>query len=186
MRNAVVAFRKPSEMVVREFLDRQRELKPTYAENGEPEAGFNVDQSRVRLGAGREVFRRASLALRSWAMFRLGWVELCWPETPIVEGAVVGVLAHRYGLWTLSACRVVHVEDVPHRFRFAYVSLPGHIACGVEAFTVEQEESGAVWFEIYAISQPRHILARIGRIFTRRAQRRFARESLAAMTRAVR
>jgi uncharacterized protein (UPF0548 family) len=44
---------------------------------------------------------------------------------------------------------------------------------------------GGVWYDLFAISRPRHWLARMGGPFTRMQQRRFANGSAAAMRRAV-
>jgi uncharacterized protein (UPF0548 family) len=42
-----------------------------------------------------------------------------------------------------------------------------------------------VWYDIRAFSRPRHVLARLGYPLTRRTQKRFARDSVAAMGNAV-
>jgi hypothetical protein len=65
-------------------------------------------------------------------------------------------------------------------------TLPGHAESGEERFTVEwREADGAVWYDILAFSRPRQLLARLGYPFARRLQRRFARDSAAAMRRPV-
>src|SRR5262249_16001520 len=57
---------------------------------------------------------------------------------------------------------------------------------GEEGFTVEWDEAGsAVWYDILAFSRPQQLLARLGYPFARRLQKRFARDSAAAMRRAV-
>jgi uncharacterized protein (UPF0548 family) len=72
------------------------------------------------------------------------------------------------------------------RFGFAYGTLPGHAESGEERFTVEWHEAdGAVWYDILAFSRPRRLLARLGYPLARRLQKRFARDSAAAMRRAV-
>ena len=47
------------------------------------------------------------------------------------------------------------------------------------------EQDAAVWYDILAFSRPQHFLARLGYPFARRLQKRFARDSAAAMQRAV-
>jgi uncharacterized protein (UPF0548 family) len=122
-------------------------------------------------------------------MFHLGWVQLCWPDAPIEPGTVVGILAWAGGLWWLNACRVVYVLDEPgppRRFGFAYGTLADHAETGEERFTVEWRDDDSVWYDLLAFSRPRHWLARLGYPLTRRTQKRFALDSLAAMTAAVR
>ncbi len=84
----------------------------------------------------------------------------------------------------------MYVVDEPgpkHRFGFAYGTLPDHIEMGEERFVVEWDEaSGNVWYDILAFSRLRHPLVRVGNAYMRRMQKRFARESAAAMQRVVR
>jgi hypothetical protein len=47
------------------------------------------------------------------------------------------------------------------------------------------ERDNAVWYDILAFSRPRQLLARLGYPLVRRLQRRFGRDSAAAMRRAV-
>jgi uncharacterized protein (UPF0548 family) len=103
---------------------------------------------------------------------------------------VVAVVARVLGVWWVNACRVVYAVDEAGpvcRFGFAYGTLPGHAESGEERFQVEWDRSDdAVYYDILAFSRPRHLLARLGYPLTRRTQRRFARDSAAAMLRAVR
>ena len=72
------------------------------------------------------------------------------------------------------------------RYGFAYGTLPEHAESGEERFTVEWHEADdAVWYDILAFSRPQQLLAQLGYPFTRRLQKRFARDSAAAMRRAV-
>lgn len=183
---------KPSEARVRQFLAAQAPLDFSYAAVGataaQPPAGFQVDRSRVKLGDGDGVFQAARSALQCWQQFRLGWVEAWCPESPIRAGTMVAVLARVFGLWMLSACRVVYVidEDAPvRRFGYAYGTLPGHVESGEELFLVEHDGDGAVWYEILAFSRPRHPLARLGYPLARHLQARFRQDSSAALLRAV-
>jgi uncharacterized protein (UPF0548 family) len=150
--------------------------------------GYALDRWRVKLGEGRETFDRAVAALRRWEEFRLGWTELCFPDAPLEPTQTVGVLAH-VGLWTLNACRIIYTIDEQNattRFGFAYGTLPGHVEMGEERFLLEWSPiDGAVWYEILAISKPRHLLARLAFPLARHLQARFRRDSAAAMRRAV-
>src|SRR5262249_800616 len=65
-------------------------------------------------------------------------------------------------------------------------TLPEHAESGEERFTVEWHEAdAAVWYDILAFSRPQQLLARCGYPIARRLQKRFARDSAAAMQRAV-
>lgn len=190
----MLSLRKPSAEFMRRFLTAQSELSLTYRPTGEtatvPPAGYNVDRTRVRLGEGEPVFRSAVAALQRWEQFRLGWVEAWPPDTPLQVGAVLAVIGRAVGLWWLNACRIVYVVDeqaANPRFGFAYATLPGHVESGEERFLVEwRQDDDSVWFEIRAFSRPNHWLPRLGYPLVRRLQKRFGRESAAAMLHAVR
>jgi uncharacterized protein (UPF0548 family) len=186
-------LRKPTNEAMRAFLASQSPHDFTYTAVGttatNPPAGYVVDRTRVKLGEGARAFAAAKAALRRWEHFRLGWVEAWPPETPIQAGQVVAVIARLFGLWWLNACRIVYVldEEGPvKRFGFAYGTLPEHAESGEERFTVEwHEQDDAVWYNILAFSRPQQLLARLGYPFARRLQKRFAKDSAAAMLRAV-
>jgi uncharacterized protein (UPF0548 family) len=189
----MLRLRKPSSTVIRDFLRSQATLDFTYATVGatatSPPAGYTVDHTRVRLGAGEEVFATARSALLRWEQFRLGWVEPWPPDTPLRVGETVAIVARMLGVWWLNASRIVYVVDrdgpVP-AFGFAYGTLPGHAESGEERFLVEWDrQADDVWYDVIAFSRPRHLLARLGYPVARRFQKRFARESAAAMQRAA-
>ena len=189
----MLSLRKPSAKKLRDFLATQSKLDLTYLAVGAtaavPPAGYVVDRTRIKLGEGTGTFAAAKAALERWEQFRLGWVEAWPPETPIQAGQVVAVIARLFGLWWLNACRIVYVldEEGPvKRFGFAYGTLLEHAESGEERFTVEWHEAGdAVWYDILAFSQPQQLLPRWGYPFARRLQKRFARDSAAAMRRAA-
>ena len=182
-------IRKPSPPFIHAFLEEQAKLPFSYSAVGAtaktPPSDYDVDHSRFQIGTGYAAFAAAKDALKKWEQFRLGWVEPCWPETPIEPGQAFAMLARSCGLWSLNACRIVYVRDEPRKFGHAYGTLPGHIEFGEERFTVEWDEDDAVWYDILAFSRPNHFLARLGYPLVRRLQRRFARDSSAAMKRAV-
>jgi uncharacterized protein (UPF0548 family) len=189
----MLCLRKPSAERLRQFLDAQAKLAFTYSAVGatasQPPAGYAVDRTRIKLGEGAGTFAAAKATLERWEHFRLGWVEAWPPETPIQAGQVVAVIARLFGLWCLNACRIVYVVDEEgpvKRFGFTYGTLPEHAESGEERFTVEwHEQDDAVWYDILAFSRPQQLLARLGYPFARRLQQRFARDSAAAMRRAV-
>src|SRR3954470_4098444 len=187
------SLRRPSAATIGEFLAAQARLDFTYPEVGAtaavPPAGYVVDRTRIRLGEGEAAFRAARAALMRWDQFRLGWMEVWPPGAPILAGEVVGSVTHLLGLWWLNACRIVYVVDEASpvtRYGFANGTLPGHAVRGEERFLVEWDRaSGEVWYDILAFSRPYLVLTRLGAPYLRRVQRRFGRESAAAMRRAV-
>jgi uncharacterized protein (UPF0548 family) len=189
----MLSLKKPSTESIRRFIDGQRDLGFTYSFVGAtaatPPADFIVDHTRVQIGSGEQVFDAAKAALERWAQFRLNWLEASPSDTPIRTGEVVAVLAHVAGLWSLNACRIVYtINDVGPitKFGFAYGTLPDHAATGEERFLIEWNRADdSVWYDILAFSRPRHLLARLGYPFVRLMQKRFGRESAAAVLRTV-
>jgi uncharacterized protein (UPF0548 family) len=187
---------EPSEARIIEFVRAQREAPFSYAEVGTSRegakevAGYVVDHNRARLGEGEGTFDRAVAALRAWKMFDLGWIRVLPPGAPIEVGSTVGVLTRHHGFRSLNACRIVYLIDEEDgnvcRCGFAYGTLPEHGVRGEERFTVEwRRDDGSVFYDLYAFSRPNHLLAKIGHPLARRLQRRFARDSMRAMIRAV-
>lgn len=191
------SFRKPSAETVRKFLEGQAKLDFTYAPVGatadpSPPDDYRLNHTRERIGTGRDAFERAKAALRRWDQFRIGWAEIQPADAPIREGEVVAIVAHRLGLWWLNACRVVYVVDQDDpaepfaRFGFAYGTLPDHVGSGEERFLVDWDaESDGVYYDVQAYSRPHLLLARLGSSYMRQSQRRFGRESAAAMVRSM-
>ncbi len=186
-------LRKPAGESLGSWMADQARLDFSYEAVGataaKPPAGFIVDRTRIELGMGELVFRSAQAALRRWEQFRLGWVDVWSPKTPIEVGQVVTVLGWAVGFWWPNCCRIVYTVDEPGpvaRFGFAYGTLPGHVERGEERFLIEwNRESDRVFYDIMAFSQPNHILTRVGYPLVRRSQKRFGRDSAAAMFRAV-
>jgi uncharacterized protein (UPF0548 family) len=189
----MVSLQRPSAATIHEFLVSQSKLGFTYAAVGAtasiPPAGYVVDHTRIKLGLGEEVFTKAKAALGRLEQFRLCWVEAWSAETPIQTGEVVAIIVRNFGLWWLSACRIVYVLDVPSsvcRYGFASGTLPDHAGTGEERFLVEWDrDSGEVWYDILAFSRPHRLLTRLGYPYMRWVQKRFGKESAAAMLQAV-
>lgn len=178
---------------VRRVLKRQAVLDFSYPAVGatatSQPAGYVTDRTRIMLGSGEPIFLAAKAALQRWEHFRLGWVEPWPPETPIQSGEVVAIMAWTAGLWTLNCCRIVYVVDEAGsitRFGFAYGTLPGHVESGEELFQIEWDQNtNRVWYDILAFSRPNHFLTRLAYPLVRHTQKRFGRDSAAAMFRAV-
>jgi uncharacterized protein (UPF0548 family) len=190
----VILLRKLSDAQIRRFLDEQRSLPFSYPEvgasrDGAP-PGYPINHYRGRLAAGQAAFVRAVEALRSWKMYETGWTRLCWPDVPVTEGSLMGVLGRHFGVWSLNACRIVYIleKEGPslRRYGFALGTLPGHVERGEERFTLEWHRADdSVFYEVFAFARPAHPLARVGPPFVRLIQRRFAADSLRSMSAAV-
>ena len=197
---AMFRFLKPSADDVAHFRERQSNTELTYDSTGSTRAmperrppecdqGYVVDHNRVQLGSGPRTFEVACRALEAWKMFDVGWVELFPARERTQVDDVVAVLARAPGMWTLNAARVLYRidDDGPmRRSGFAYGTLEDHVESGEERFSIEwNREDNSVWYDLLAFSRPRHPLVRLLRPYARVLQRRFARDSLAAMARAV-
>src|SRR5690242_10916483 len=116
-------------------------------------------------------------------MFLLGWIELFPSSTPIDVGATVAVLVNHFGFWSLNACRIIYTLEEERMYGFAYGTLHDHAEQAEERFSVEWSvEDDSVYYSILAFSKPRKWQARAARPLSRMLQRRFARDSMAAMT----
>lgn len=188
-----LSLKKPTTHTLRHFLAEQAVLNFSYAAVGAtsttPPAGYVVDRTLIALGAGESVFVAAKSALQSWQQFRLGWVEAWSPDTPLEVGQIVAIMGRAVGLWWLNSCRIVYTVDesaATTRFGFAYGTLPGHVESGEERFLIEWDRNtNQVSYGILAFSRPNHVLTRLGYPLVRRCQKRFGRDSAAAMFRAV-
>ena len=184
---------QPTTDQIRAFIGAQSRTPFSYpdvgASRGTPPAGYTCDHNRIELGHGKAVFDAGVAALRRWQMFAVEGVKLCWPSAAIVAGTTVAILAGGRGIWSLNACRIVYVVDEADdvmRFGFAYGTLADHVVRGEERFLIEwSRRSDAVHYDLLAFSRPASLLVGLGRPLLRRVQRRFARQSLEAMRRAV-
>jgi uncharacterized protein (UPF0548 family) len=189
-------FSEPSTERISRFLDAQRDAPFAYDDvgatrgEGRVPAGYTVDHNRVRLGEGRETFDRAVAALYEWKMFDLGWARVVPEGAPVEVGTTVAVLAQHYGFHSLNPCRISYTIEQDEgdlvRRGFAYGTLPDHGEKGEERFTIEwHHEDDSVFYDLYALSRPNQLLAKLGYPLARHLQHRFARDSLQAMVRAT-
>jgi uncharacterized protein (UPF0548 family) len=200
---------KPSDRQVEDFRGKAAGTDFSYAAVGttkteELPAGYVVDRNRIELGSGRDTFERAVAALQRWDMFDLGWVKLL-SEKPPQEGLVVVIRSAHMGFWSLNGCRVIYVIDEREStanggnnktratfkdglvtFGFGYGTLRDHAESGEERFLIQWDKStDAVSYDILAFSKPANIIVGLGYGLARSMQRRFAKDSKAAMQRAV-
>jgi uncharacterized protein (UPF0548 family) len=189
----MICVSRPKRESILALLEVERGLRFPYTEVGATRVsgaprGYTVDHNRVLLGRGPEVFAQAKRAIRGWKMFEMDWLELCWTDAVIEVGSTVGVLVGHYGFWSLNPCRITYVLEERGRvekFGFAYGTLPGHGEIGEERFSVEFDpQDSGVWYDLYAFSRP-GVMARMGYPLARALQKKFARDSMVAMQRAV-
>lgn len=132
------------------------------------------------------MFSVARRGFADWAEFDLGWVRVANPETPIVAGQIVAVEVHACGLWSLHFSRIMETVDTSTQFGFLYATTTHHGEEGEERFLLEFDpDDGGVWYQLEAVSRPRHLMARLAYPMTRTLQHRFARDSHRRMKQAV-
>ncbi len=123
-------------------------------------------------------------------MFPAPWTAITPAEPgPVAVGLTVAMEARALGAWWLNACRVVYVVDEvsPARRRgFAYGTLGAHVEQGEELFTVEQWADGTVWYRVQAFPRPHYWPVRLAAPLVRILQRKFVRDSRAAMVQLLR
>jgi uncharacterized protein (UPF0548 family) len=184
-------LKEPTPADIERLLAARRDAPFSYDEPGltrdSAPAGYKVDHNRVVLGAGRDVFESSRRAIADWAMFDIDWLRLCPSRAEVAPGTLVAVLIHHVGFWSLNPARIVYVIDGDdHRFGFAYGTVADHAERGEERFVVEWgRDDESVSYDILAFSRPNHLLSVFGYPVTRRLQKRFARDSIRAMCRAV-
>ncbi|WP_202595010.1 DUF1990 family protein [Blastopirellula marina] len=175
---------------MRQFLQTQASRDFSYPMVGAtlatPPSEYQVDHTRVRLGHGEESLAQGRIALQKWTQFQLGWVTTFPPALPIQAGEMVAIVARAGGFWWLNACRIVCTIEEPKQFGFAYGTLPAHAESGEERFLIEMDDAGDVWYDILAFSRPNRVSAKLAYPYMRHLQKRFARESAAAMRQAIR
>ena len=147
--------------------------------------GFRFAHYERELGLGGRVFESAQHAIRDWQVHRGSGLLVSASGPPAVDDVVAVAAPLPLGFMEI-VCRVVRVVDEPHRFGFAYGTLPIHAARGEEAFTVTRGTDGRVRFEIDVASRPQHPLARLAPPITRLMQRQATDRYLDAMTAATR
>ncbi|MCF8248038.1 MAG: DUF1990 domain-containing protein [Saprospiraceae bacterium] len=189
----MVTIRRPSKTTIQGFLQNQATADFSYpnvhfSNQSEPVPDFDNDQNRVLLGTGQAVYDAACEAIRNWQMFPGGWARIEPPRASIQTGQTLAMVARVFGLHWVNACRIVYTLDgtgPERRFGFAYGTLPEHIECGEERFSVEWLPDDTVWYDLKASSKPRHWLVRLFKPVARLLQRRFVRASQRAMRREI-
>jgi len=182
----MISLRLPTPKQLISFLQRQADLPYTYTALQQTAQhttvqNYDNDHLKIIIGHGDMDFQKAKIAIENWQMFPKSWTRIAPPNAPIQVGTTVAMNAWFAGMWWRNACRIVYVIDEPHRFGFAYGTLPGHIESGEELFVVSKDELGYIWYEIKAFSRPRHWIAKLAYPLVRRLQARFRRDSAQQM-----
>jgi uncharacterized protein (UPF0548 family) len=93
-------------------------------------------------------------ALLRWHVHAVAGIDV---RTNADEAAVGVRVVSRPGLGPVRLsvpCEVVWVQRSPDRTGFGYGTLPGHLFRGEEAFTIERDDAGRLWFVVTAYSVP--------------------------------
>jgi uncharacterized protein (UPF0548 family) len=127
----------------------------TYAQVGATRkrplpARYNHLRYRTLVGSGDEVFRTATEALLTFRMHRAIGARIRSSADRAAPGVQVTVTL---GPFTVPN-EVVYTVDEPNRAGFGYGTLAGHQEQGEEAFLVEKDADGRVWFRVIAFSRP--------------------------------
>jgi len=155
----------------------------TYAEVGatrhEPlPASYRHLHYRTELG--RDDFAAAAAAILTVRMHRATGVRIRTAAGRAVPGVRLTV-----GLGPVVApCEVVWATEGADRAGFGYGTLPGHQARGEEAFLVERDEQGRVWFSVTAFSVPARWPMRLagpGAVLAQQAYARICGRALARL-----
>lgn len=139
-----------------------------------------VHRSTVELGRGADALERAADGLRAWVCHRGIGAAVTPAAAPITVGTEVVVRLPMGPVVVLAPCRIVGVLDEPHRFGFAYGTLPGHPEAGEESFVAERAADGTVTFTVSVAARPVPLLRPAGPVILL-AQRRAIRGYLRAM-----
>ena len=143
---------------------------------GRSPEGFARVQVSDRLGEGYETYRRVADGILSWQIQRRSGLRVRTETAAVEEGSRI-VSGFGVGPFRINApCEVVWVRrpvpgNAAQSAGFGYGTLPGHPACGAEAFEVSIAADGAVTFTITAVSRPANWFYAAGGAVGRAAQR---------------
>lgn len=173
---SLVSLKKPDASDLERVIQAQRDLPVTYGGSLMPTPGFRYQRTLEPLGYGPHVWERAVSGLEAWAVYP-PWITLQPNRTPVREGGCAALLTGLAPVWVVSVVRVVEVGQTPIWFGFTLGTLPQHALSGLERFSVSLGADERVWYEIMAVSRPRHPLVKLGALPLRFIQARFARDS---------
>lgn len=168
-------------MTLDAVLARSAGVAPGYADVGATRAavldgaplpaGWHHLRARSRVGHGPAALAAAGECVRGWGMHRGAGITIT-ADAPRADVGVTVVAGIGVGLLRLAApCRVLWTVDEPGRRGFGYGTLPGHPELGEEAFVVDLDAAGDVWFTLVAFSRPARWYTRLAGPAGRLAQR---------------
>lgn len=121
--------------------------------------GYHHLQRRIPLRPGD--FASAAEAVLTYRLHRTAGMRIEATADRAAPGVRI-VVRLGLGRFRLAApCEVVWTVEDEHRAGFAYGTLPGHPERGEEAFLVERDRAGRVWFVVRAFSRPATWYARL-------------------------
>jgi uncharacterized protein (UPF0548 family) len=163
------------------------DAQPTVVPRGLLRGGPLADGFELRRTLGRDpaAFERARAALRSLAPQR-SISEVAPVEARVEVGATVVAALGIGPVHVLAIDRIVEVVDEPDRYGFAYVTLPGHVLRGEEAFLLERTDDGSVVGSVRGWADLAVPAGRLLRTPLRLAERIAADRYLDALARAAR
>jgi len=149
----------------------------TYTEvgatrDGTLPVGYRYVRHRTRLPT--DAFEAAGQAVLTWRMHRAAGIRID-ASAPCAEPGVTVIV--RVGLGPLhiyAPCQVVWSVQDSRRIGFGYGTLPGHPERGEEAFVVERDDDGHVWFSVTAFSRPARWFTRLAGPLAHLVQKAYA------------
>jgi len=180
-----ISFKFPKEEKLIPWLKARTQSRYSYPEHKATLAeefpkGYNHDRNTCLLGVGDQAFEAAKEAINQWVMFPKPWTHI-YPAQSFVQDKEVVVLFRLFGLWWFNSSRVIYTIIEPNRYGFAYGTLTEHVEKGEELFLVEKDAQGNVRYRLEAFSQPRAWYVKLFKPLARYHQKRFGRQSKAAM-----
>ncbi|WP_129337602.1 DUF1990 family protein [Cellulomonas endophytica] len=128
---------------------------------GTPPAGHRRLGVRHRLGPGTAAdLARVGEDLLAWRVHAAAGVRLRTGAPRAAPGVDVEALLGLGRARVPAPCTVVWTVADARRVGFAYGTRPGHVFSGEEAFVVERDAAGDLWFVVRAFSRPVHPLTR--------------------------
>jgi len=161
-------------------LSRAAALDPAPLTAGDSEVdGLDVS---APLGSGRDAFAAARERLATWVTHRslMMAIDADGRSDQLGTTVLLGLGLGPARVW--FGCRLVEVIDEDARAGYAYATLPGHPAHGVERFTITLGSDGAVMGRVQAWSQPGWRVLALAGPAARLGQRTMARQYLRRLT----
>lgn len=185
---------RPSTQDMQDIANTDRGVPFNYPAVGSTKtggpSGWRTDFLEGQVGSGPEAWTRAKAAIDTWTMFDLNWVHLLDRHTPLEPGQTITFSSYQLGVWIVNSCRIVYVVDevseAEERYGFAYGTLPSHAVAGEELFLARWDRrTDRVFFGVRKFSRARHPLVRLSGPIGRAIQRRFSRNALDRIERAI-